>query len=33
MPPDYAPEGRAKDLTDDELITITCWLEAGHPKE
>lgn len=33
MPPDYAPEGRARSLTADELMRITCWLEAGYPEE
>jgi hypothetical protein len=32
MPPNYAPEGRAEDLTADELMIITCWLDAGHPE-
>lgn len=32
MPPDYAPEDRPKDLTDEELILIECWLEAGYPE-
>ncbi|NJC27189.1 hypothetical protein [Neolewinella antarctica] len=33
MPPDYAPEGRPTDLTAEQLQTITCWLEAGYPRE
>ena len=33
MPPDYAPDGRPKDLTERQLRMITCWLEAGHPRE
>lgn len=32
MPPDYAPDDRPKDLTDDELVLIECWLEAGYPE-
>jgi hypothetical protein len=32
MPPDYAPDGRAEDLTENELMIITCWLDAGHPE-
>lgn len=32
MPPNYAPEGRAEDLTDDELMMITCWLDGGYPE-
>ena len=31
MPPNYSPEGRPQDLTDDELRIINCWLEAGYP--
>ena len=33
MPPDYAPDGRPKDLTERQLQMITCWLEAGFPRE
>lgn len=33
MPPDYSPADRPQDLTEAELLTITCWLEAGFPKE
>ncbi|MEM1216417.1 MAG: hypothetical protein AAGJ82_12070 [Bacteroidota bacterium] len=33
MPPNYAPEGRAEDLTEEELNIIECWLEAGYPEE
>lgn len=33
MPPDYAPDGRAEDLTADELMIITCWLDAGYPEQ
>ncbi len=32
MPPNYAPEGRDEDLTEEELKIINCWLEAGHPE-
>lgn len=32
MPPNYAPEGRAEDLTPEQLMVITCWLDAGHPE-
>jgi len=32
MPPNYAPEGRAEDLTPEQLMIITCWLDAGHPE-
>lgn len=33
MPPDYAPADRPENLTEEELTTITCWLEAGFPRE
>ena len=33
MPPDYAPDGRPKNLTPEELEMISCWLEDGHPRE
>lgn len=33
MPPNYAPAGRQQDLTAEELEMITCWLEAGYPRE
>jgi hypothetical protein len=33
MPPNYAPEDRAEDLTDEELMIISCWLDAGFPEE
>lgn len=32
MPPFYAPEGRAQDLTEGELELMTCWIEAGFPE-
>lgn len=32
MPPNYAPNGRAEDLTAAELMVITCWLDAGYPE-
>ena len=32
MPPDYAPSDRPKNLTEEELQLIQCWLEAGYPK-
>jgi hypothetical protein len=32
MPPDYAPDGRPKDLTPEELDIITCWLDNGFPE-
>ncbi len=33
MPPNYAPADREQDLTEAELMTITCWLDAGFPEE
>ena len=33
MPPDYAPADRPVDLTEEELTIISCWLEAGYPRE
>lgn len=32
MPPNYAPDGRPKDLTPEELDLIECWLDSGHPE-
>ncbi len=32
MPPDNAPDGKPKDLTEDELEIISCWLEADFPE-
>jgi len=32
MPPNFAPEGRPKDLTEEELRQIQCWLEDGFPE-
>lgn len=32
MPPNYAPSGRAEDLTPEQLMIITCWLDAGYPE-
>ncbi|MCR9100045.1 MAG: hypothetical protein NXI25_08850 [bacterium] len=32
MPPDYAPEGRPKDLTPEQLDLLECWLDSGHPE-
>ena len=33
MPPNFAPEGRPKDLTQEELDLIICWVENGYPEE
>lgn len=32
MPPNYSPQDRAEDLSDEELMIITCWLDAGFPE-
>ncbi len=32
MPPNYAPIGRPRMLTEDELFLVSCWLEAGYPE-
>ena len=32
MPPNYAPQDRPEDLTEEELMIITCWLDAGFPE-
>lgn len=32
MPPNYAPDGRPKDLTEEQVLLIECWLEAGFPE-
>jgi hypothetical protein len=32
MPPDYAPEGRPRDLTQEQLDLIECWLDSGYPE-
>ncbi len=33
MPPNNAPEGRPKDLTEAELNLIRCWLDKGFPEK
>lgn len=33
MPPNNAPEGRPKDLTETELNLIRCWLDKGFPEK
>ncbi|MBC6995785.1 hypothetical protein QWY85_17780 [Neolewinella lacunae] len=33
MPPDYSPADRPRNLTEAELLIISCWLEAGFPNE
>ena len=32
MPPDYAPADRPRNLTDEELQILQCWIEAGYPE-
>lgn len=33
MPPDYVPGDRPRELSQEELEIIQCWLDAGYPKE
>lgn len=30
MPPTYAPEGKPKELTTEELELVKCWIENGY---
>lgn len=32
MPPDYAPDNRPKDLNEEQINLITCWLENDFPE-
>ena len=32
MPPNNAPQGKAVDLTEEELNIIQCWLDANYPE-
>lgn len=32
MPPNYAPDDRARDLDSVQIALITCWLENGYPE-
>ena len=32
MPPDYAPDGKAKSLTAEEMQLLDCWITAGAPE-
>lgn len=32
MPPNYAPQDRPQDLTQEQLDLITCWLDSGYPE-
>lgn len=33
MPPNYAPDGKAKSLTDEEKQLLECWIANGSPEE
>lgn len=33
MPPDYAPNGKAQSLTDEEKQLLECWIANGFPEE
>ncbi len=30
MPPNYAVDDRPKDLTDEELLLVECWIDGGY---
>jgi len=30
MPPSYAPDGKPKELTIEELDLVKCWIEGGY---
>ena len=32
MPPDWAPPGKPKDLTQEEIDKFNCWIEEGYPR-
>lgn len=32
MPPDYAPDGKPKELPEEELELIECWIANGFPE-
>jgi len=32
MPPDYAPDGKPKSLTDEEQELLECWISNGFPE-
>lgn len=32
MPPDYAPDNRPKDLSEEQINLVTCWLENDFPE-
>lgn len=33
MPPNNAPTGKPKDLTEEELSILRCWVENGFPEK
>jgi len=32
MPPDWSTNGAPKDLTEEQLDLIQCWVDAGYPE-
>ena len=32
MPPEYSPAGRPKELTEEEMALIECWIENNYPE-
>jgi len=32
MPPDWSNNGAPKDLTEDQIELVKCWIEAGYPE-
>lgn len=33
MPPDNVPAGRPKNLTEEEMKLLDCWLQKGYPEK
>jgi hypothetical protein len=33
MPPDFAPDDRPRDLSDEQIRLIECWLASGYPEQ
>ena len=33
MPPNYAPVGKPKELTAEELEIFNCWISSGYPEQ
>ena len=33
MPPSYAPSGKPKSLTQEQLDIIACWIQQGYPEQ